>query len=338
MKKTILLTFDYELFLKFSGTVENCLLKPVDHYLDITQNTGIAATFYVDTLFLSTVRESHHDVYRKISRQLQKLVLAGNRIELHLHPSWLDAREIGKGGSPYWIFDKFDRYSLSALNNEQIDQMFREGIMELEDIARKIYSNYKVCSYRAGGWSIEPFSKIRGSMMKYGIFCDSTVCAGLYRKSQFQNFDFTGAPDWEYWTFDEEPAYPAKGPFMEIPISTYQYSPVKKLMRKFRLKLERQIHAENCRYFGDGIGMDANDMKPLETQNIYQRFVQPNMYTLQDVYPGYNSQLIKKEKRHIVTFISHPKKLNMNSFKELLLLNNDEHKFITVRELLDRIS
>ena len=215
--------------------------------------------------------------------------------------------------------------------------MFREGIEVLEQIGREVDSNYQVCAYRAGGWSIDPFTKIRTCMIKHGILCDSTVCDGLYRSSHFQNYDFRYAPDAEYWNFNKEPAIMQEGPFIEIPITTYKYSPWNKVIRKFRMKIEKTIHPNRCKYFGDGEGISLNDMQPKKSQSFFKRLTQPNMYTLQDVFPGYNRQLLKKEKRNIINFISHPKKMNLNSFREIAELQRDGHDFITLKDLLERI-
>ena len=54
MKKNILLTFDYELFLgSRSGTVDNCLIIPTSKILEVLKRHGAKAVFFIDTSYYS---------------------------------------------------------------------------------------------------------------------------------------------------------------------------------------------------------------------------------------------------------------------------------------------
>ena len=58
MKKKILLTFDYELFLGAkSGSVDNCLIVPTDMLLDVMERHQTKAIFFVDTTYIMRMCE-----------------------------------------------------------------------------------------------------------------------------------------------------------------------------------------------------------------------------------------------------------------------------------------
>src|SRR5690606_28173762 len=83
-------------------------------------------------------------------------------------------------------------------------------------------------AYRAGGWSIQPFSDVKNIFKKYNILIDSTVIPNAKYTSEAQRYNFTGAPlDQTSWRFSENPAIPdPTGDFLEIPISWYKVSPI----------------------------------------------------------------------------------------------------------------
>ena len=93
MKKPCLLTFDYELFFKESGTPQACLLAPTYDLLTLLDKTGGKVTFFIDALYLRRLQEAreHAETYAWIESQIKTMVEKGHRIELHLHPHWLDA-------------------------------------------------------------------------------------------------------------------------------------------------------------------------------------------------------------------------------------------------------
>ena len=92
--KKVFLTFDYELFFgKDSGSLDNSLLKPTDLLLDSLKENQALATFYVDTMYIERLNSlgKLKDDYKKVKRQIQRMLRDGHRVELHLHPHWNDA-------------------------------------------------------------------------------------------------------------------------------------------------------------------------------------------------------------------------------------------------------
>lgn len=95
MKKAIL-SYDYELFFgDISGTVLKTLIEPTNKILDKLDECGLKANFFVDYLMIKYLRlntdmQSAKDV-RMLENQVKDIVKRGHRVELHIHPHWVDA-------------------------------------------------------------------------------------------------------------------------------------------------------------------------------------------------------------------------------------------------------
>jgi peptidoglycan/xylan/chitin deacetylase (PgdA/CDA1 family) len=57
-KRTVLITFDYELFLgEQSGIVHQCLIEPTNKLLDCLNKYAFKAVFFIDTVYLLRLKE-----------------------------------------------------------------------------------------------------------------------------------------------------------------------------------------------------------------------------------------------------------------------------------------
>src|SRR6478609_9323839 len=103
MKKSVLLTFDYELFQGTkSGSVKNCLIKPTSRLLPILDQYGAKSVFFVDMLYvyrLSEIVEGYPKAkadFNLIKHQIMEFANRGHYVFNHLHPHWLDAKYIAE--------------------------------------------------------------------------------------------------------------------------------------------------------------------------------------------------------------------------------------------------
>ena len=55
--RTVVLTFDYEIYFARSGTAERCLIAPVDQLLRELDAVGASACFFVDATHMLRMRE-----------------------------------------------------------------------------------------------------------------------------------------------------------------------------------------------------------------------------------------------------------------------------------------
>ena len=316
-RKKILLTFDYELFFGTpSGTAEKCLLSPTRRICDIVNRYGQKAIFFVDTLYLEKVREiGDLETYEKIERQLREIVSNGHRIELHLHPHWLDAQ--WRDGA--WFFPTYRYYRLHALPKEKIVQLFVSGKTLLEEIASKVDPAYSVAAFRAGGWSVEPFLTLKEAFIESGIYIDSSVGYGMRLEGVAHRFDFTDAPDKAFYRFEDSVLQEsAQGRFLEVPITTYRTNILQKIVRRVRRKLQ----PERYRMFGDGKSVGGLRRNYLDEISTYE------MLTLESTLPRQLLRRIDRAPFEIVTLISHPKGMSEVAMETLEALCRSPHECI----------
>lgn len=80
------------------------------------------------------------ELYGKFESQLQEIVIRGHRIELHLHPHWLDVRKENNE----WVFQSYKHYKLNSLTEEKIIELFQEGVEASESYCTESCS--RLCS------------------------------------------------------------------------------------------------------------------------------------------------------------------------------------------------
>ena len=108
----ILVTLDYELFLNDNvGTVQNSLVKPSNHIIDICRRNNITMTVFVDAAYLYVLKHKMDkyprlkEDYTSVVDYLATMASAGIDIQLHHHPQWYYCTYNGE----QWIMD-WDHY------------------------------------------------------------------------------------------------------------------------------------------------------------------------------------------------------------------------------------
>lgn len=251
-----IVTFDYEVFLgRKTGSVENCVLRPVELILETLCFHKAKAIFFVDAAWLLFIKGNSDLDFRRVSSQIRDIIACGSSVELHLHPQWLDAYiENGE-----MLFSTFDRYRLHALPRRDIGNLFRDSVDLLESISCR-----KVRCFRAGGWCIEPFHVLADSFAELGIKYDFSVVPGTSRSDgRIWDYDFSKSPRLPFYKFDSDINIPNKcGPFVEVPMVTYPTNIVYKCMNK---ALQNIV---GDRIFGDGVGIKEMSLSKLLLQAI----------------------------------------------------------------------
>jgi len=181
MKKKVILSYDYELFFgASSGTVQKSIIQPTNQLLDCMEKYNLRGNFFIDYLMIKYIKQQTDEQAQKdieaLENQMIDMVRRGHRIELHLHPHWIDAKYLGNG---LWDFADYSHYTLSSLDDQIVIQMFTEGTDYLNTLARQVDPQYKVCAFRAGGWAIQPFERLKEAFMAAGIKIDSSCSYGI---------------------------------------------------------------------------------------------------------------------------------------------------------------
>lgn len=225
--KNFLLSVDYELFFgSDSGTVENCMIRPVRRLMTELNRHGYKMTVFWDILHfyrLKQLEDKIGDLYYDrdmIEQQIRTLIRYGHDVQMQIYPHWLDACwENNK-----WQFHH-NRFSLHRLwdepdpdNIETVMGCITQARMLMESVIRKEDPDYKVRVFRAGGSRVHPFSKLADALKANGIRVDSSVVFGTKSSEPQFPFDYRTIPRDLYYRFNDSVLFKVpNGYFWEFP-------------------------------------------------------------------------------------------------------------------------
>ena len=295
----IYITLDYELFFGNSGSPEKCIIEPTNKLIEIANKHNFKCVFFVDSGYLIKLKQYKEKFpklekdYNLVVDQIKSLSDEGHDIQLHIHPHWEDT--IYKNDK--WEFN-LSRYRLDAFSETEIDDIFKKYINVLEEITQK-----KVNTYRAGGWCIQPFDKLRKAFINNNIKIDSTVFYKGQNLTKTQWFNFKEAKKNDFWKFSNDPCLEdIDGEFIELPIASTKVSPFFFLKFIFVKKIGMKKH----KAFGDG---NASTTSNKQIMSLLTRY----SYSVVSI-DGYKSSLLSKafkthnkENKKNFVIIGHPK-------------------------------
>lgn len=320
----IYITLDYEIYFGAKhGTVEKCILYPTSELIRIAEQQNVRFVFFVDCGFILKLDEYRKKFpqlekdYQAITEQVNYLSKTGHDVQLHIHPHWEDSYYNGS----QWIID-VKRYKLTSFNEAEISDIVFRYKKVLTDITGK-----PVFAYRAGGWCLQPFTKLVKAFKENGIRLDSSVFRNGYYESNEYAYDFREAPDKEVYEFENDVVKEiSNGYFTEVPISPIKNSP----LFFWKLFLLGRKNPYLHKPLGDGQAMPA----PGYRKKLLTRFTNNPVSV-----DGYNAHLLQKALRRLqqqgkkqMVVIGHPKALSRYSIEalELFVIKNKEmHRFTT---------
>jgi hypothetical protein len=314
MKKYAILTFDYEVFMgRETGTVDNCVIRSTREILSILEKNHARAIFFVDAPWLLFLKENSSADFQKVTDQLREIASSGSTVELHIHPQWINAK-LYEGKVQ---FTSFENYRLHSLERDQIVSIFKRSAEILEGITGR-----KVKCFRAGGWCIEPFHKIKEAFELEGIKFDFSVVPGIkINEGKNYDIDFTSAPALQFYRFTDEVLKDENsGKFIEFPLSTYRGNALVSIFNKALLVLRKD------RIYGDGRGL-----KEKTTKNKLARLFSFswNILTIDKTHSFVFRNLLRFcfRKKQLLVIVSHPKTI---SHQALINLNFISTNFTTL--------
>lgn len=345
--KTFILSVDYELFLgRQTGTVKECMVEPTDNLAEILDINNSKMTLFWDILHyyrLTELENKHQNLKsdrRLINQQISSLISKGHDIQLHIHPHWLDAGY--EDGA--WKF-KYDRFKLHALSEEEnfdkIDTIsgcitITKQLVEKE--IRKYMPDYNVTAFRAGGYLIEPFAKLKSALEYNNIYVDSSVLPGIFNDNPVNRYDFRNYPEYNHFKFSNSPSEPsAKGMFTEIPITTFKIPILKNIL--FTLLRHFKYPGLESGRMGKGSGESADKGEDSSIKKLFRILTKPKRiaFTTDGNFAERFNYMYWKAKNDS-TMILHPKLLNqhtLNLLREKLV--NNHIKFISINNYLKSI-
>jgi hypothetical protein len=324
----VFLTFDYELYFGArTGSLQKCILEPTQLLLDIAKRQNIRLCMFVDVGYLLRLEQEakkHPSLQQDViglRSQLDKMVGEGHDLQLHIHPHWEDSHFDGQA----WQCD-VSRYKLSDFDDQAIHRLFSTYKERLE----KITGDGKVFAFRAGGWCIQPFTRLMEAMRANGIKLDSSVFPGGYFQSEHYDYDFRQAPQSSIWKFDSDPVIPdPEGQFTELPISSIRQSP----LFYWRLFILGRLAPHFHKPLGDGEPIPAPGQRLKILTRYTTQTVSADGFNAHSLQRALNQQSAKSSKHLVV--IGHPKALSRYSIRKLeefIRQNKESHTFTTFLE------
>ena len=320
----IYITLDYEIYFgEKHGTVDKCIIYPTSELIRIAEKHNVRFSFFVDCGFILKLNEFRKKFvelekdYKAVTEQIKTLSDFGHDIQLHIHPHWEDSYFNGER----WIID-IKRYKLTDFNETEIADIVYRYKKTLTDLTNKT-----IFAYRAGGWCMQPFSKLKKVFKENNITLDSSVFRNGFYVSENYNYDFRDAPDKDIFRFEDDPAKEnSLGYFTELPISPIKNSPLFFWKLFFLGRKNPYLHKP----LGDGRAMPA----PGQRKKLLTRFTNNTVSV-----DGYNAHLLnktlkilQKKKSGNMVVIGHPKALSRYSIQKLeefIEKNKAQHNFTT---------
>lgn len=327
----IFLTYDYELFFgNPTGTAAKSILEPTDRLREIAKRTGVSMVFFIDTGYLKKLIEYKdqfpkvNEEYNQITSQIKNLVAEGHDCQLHIHPHWEDCSHNGN----QWMM-KTDRYKLTDFSDQDIERI----VLEYRDILFSI-TQQPVNIYRAGGWCLQPFSRIKNTFEKAGLIIDSTVFRGGKFTAGNYFYDFTQTPQKSIWNFSDDLCREdTNGRFTEYPIASHKYS----ALFFWRLFLLGRLKPAMHKPMGDGYPMSSPGLrKKMLTQGMLLS-ASSDGYFVTKLAKILSKHQQQKWNEFVV--LGHPKACThfaLKKLEEFIQKNQQHHSFKTFTQVLPK--
>lgn len=326
-EKTLLFTFDYELFLgERSGDVIESVITPTQDVLNILDEYKIKAIFFVDTTWLIKLKElsaiypSCKNKLQLISSQLINIVKEGHDVFPHLHPHWMDA--IYNADKDEFNLNNIAKYRINQLSKEEREKLFDESIAILKQIINPDLPDYKINGFRAGGWSIQPFEDFKSSFQKHGIVYDFSVMPLVYQFTDAQHFDFSTCVKNSIYRFNQNvEEADMNGEFIEITSDIIYIEPWKKFIEKIYLKFLYKVLHDSTHLKGVGVHSHEVNKKaksPFGINLATTKYERVSIELLTRIKLSSYKKLISNQE--FVQFVSHPKILTNHNIKMLKCL------------------
>lgn len=315
------MTFDYELFFgECTGTVAECMLKRTQELFEIADKHQVRFTFFVDIGYNLTAK-SYPELDEErclVEAQVREMIARGHDVQLHIHPHWK--------GSTYengiWKLNTLNGYKLADFTQEESDEIIRSYKAELDAL-----TGQKSFVYRAGGWCIQPFERLKTVFKELGLTHDSTVVSGDFLETSSYSVDFRDAPQKDIYRFEYDVCVEEEnGSFTELPITALRYSP----LFFWRLYLLGRLFPLRHKMLGDGIHLSQGGRKKRSLLSFTTGHVSCDGYFATKL----NAGLEKAENLNwdYLVAIGHPKSSTRFSLEKLdnfIAKEKGKHEFCT---------
>jgi hypothetical protein len=318
---TLLITFDYELFLgSRSGTVENCMIRPTNAILKILEKHNQKAIFFIDTTYLYRLSEIIGEYpeaksdYLRVYQQLIAIAKKGHCLFHHLHPHWLDANYLPEINE--WDLSDNKRFTFSSISEIEKEKIFNYSFNFLTQIYKEANINSHPNGFRAGGLFIEPFCEFIPYFKRFNIVYEFSVVPETFREDPPFAYDFRGLPKNRMYSFKNDLTREDKnGYFKEYPISLIQLRGFSKITNSFYYRLN--MKKPSYKIFGDGKSVSSQINKGYSKRKLSDFTKMTLPASIEFLNPGNISCYIRFiRENNYFHLLSHPKLLTPISIQQ----------------------
>jgi glycosyltransferase involved in cell wall biosynthesis len=170
------------------------MVKPTRCLLDELDRYGLKLTIMADAAeilrFKDHAEQTGHDRfhYLEIAEQLRDAIRRGHDVQLHLHPSFFNARLMGDTWAQDW-----SEYNYADLPLEPAQGYVRRGKEFLEALLAPTKPDYACIAFRAANWAMQPSKTAIAALVANGMKIDTSVFRYGKRTGRVR-FDYTAAP------------------------------------------------------------------------------------------------------------------------------------------------
>lgn len=332
----ILFTLDYELFLGHkTGSVDHCLIEPMEKYLQAVAPYSLHFTIFVDASYLYALKKYADKFaclkrdYERVRQHLLSLQERGHDLQLHIHPQWYFSTFDGER----WILDTV-HYKLADVHQEELHHYVKASKDLLDTMIGK-----KTIAFRGGGFSVQPTRLLTDLMAENDLRLDSSVCPGTYYQSPYQSYDYRHAKCQGLYRFDNDLCKEqTDGRFVEVPLSMHKVG-ISFQWRLLWVRLMSKVVGKG-QYapYGDGLSIRTS------RKDIFHRLLSSG-YTMATI-DGYKISFLKEaidkqvqKQSEVICILGHPKLATPYSVKQLphicAYLQMQGHECCTMSALLD---
>lgn len=192
------------------------IFEPTNQWVEYAERYNFCLTFFIEMCELLWLRKNLPIVAKKMETQIKNLVKNGHDIQLHLHPAWLP--ELGTKyveGTWYGLNTNHRLHDVPI----DIEKVIAQAKNDLEKITHSVNKDYKITTFRARKYQIQPSEIIVKALLKNGLKADSSVWKGGFSTEHLYDFReayhehqpyFINPKNVNAQTFDKN--------FLEIPI------------------------------------------------------------------------------------------------------------------------
>lgn len=347
----ICISFDYELFMGENYVTEHkVLIEPSEAIGDMLAAEGVSGCFFADVCCPMQYRKMGEEEFpAQFDQQLRDLTKKGHDIQLHIHPHWLKATEIGKRvqfDREFYRLHNWEKVSFNAM-----EKIIHHGVEYLRRVLLPVKPDYKCIAYRAGGYCLQPEKNLASILYHEGIRIDSSVCYGHSHNGDGMQYDYRRiAPNSNCYfnsehTINENIQECIPEGVLEVPVAGYGTFPFRVIASKlnakitdtpangYGMKLQKVADAQNKRKLADKVTktVSAVNMVTFDFHNAASM-----IYMINRLY----KEMHCKGKDVFLATIAHPKSLSKEHIENMCQVirsvrRNPNIRFVNMCQIAD---